>query len=244
MLKRTKISLMLGLMFASAGSLSHAEDSQLNIWQGEGELGFIITDGNTETQSLNTKFSLTKEQEKWRNNFRIEALNTSENDNTSAEKYLASVKTDYKFTSADFVFTALSYEDDRFNASGFDYQIAFALGYGRTIMENDLHSLTAEIGPGYRYSKIKATGLNEKEGIIRSGASYRLNLSETAQFQQDLNIDLGEEEVITKSVTAVKAQVVGELAMKVSLTLRHTDEALPGNESVDRESALTLVYSF
>ena len=126
-----------------------AEDS--TAWKGDTELGFVLTDGNTETRTVNGKLDLTDDGTKWRNNIHVEALNTSEAESTSAEKYLASLKTDYKFSGSDFVFTTTSYEDDRFNASGYDYQVTMAAGYGRTVIKSELHTLDLEVGPGYRY---------------------------------------------------------------------------------------------
>lgn len=213
-------------------------------WKADSELGFVVTDGNTETRTVNGKLDVTNEIPKWRNNLHLEALNTSEAIRTSAEKYLASLQSDYKFSSVDFIFSITTYENDRFNASGYDYQVTTAVGYGRTVFKDSHHSLNLEVGPGYRYSKIKISGENQEEGIIRASGKYRLKMSDTAELQQDLNIDAGEIETISKSVTAVKAQVVGQLAMKVSLTIRHTDTPSVSNESVDRETALTLVYAF
>lgn len=242
-MKKKQLILAMGLATAGMGMSAHlaAEEDAAPTWTGGAELGFVITSGNTETQTVNGKVDVTKDLETWRNNAKLEALNTSENEETSAEKYIAAWKSDYKFDDSNFLFVTGQYEDDRF--SGYDYQATFALGYGRRVIESDTQLLDLEAGPGFRRSKVTATEDNEDEGILKLAGKYRNKFSESAEFLEDLTIDVGEDSTISKSVTAIKAQVAGKLAMKVSFTIKHTSEVPEGTKKTDRETALTLVYS-
>ena len=236
---------ILSALSVTALPMSVAAEEAKSVWTGGAELGFVLTSGNTETQTVNGKVDLTKDLETWRNNAKLEALNTSEDESTSAEKYIAAWKSDYKFDNANFLFISAQYDDDRF--SGFDYQASTAVGYGRRILDNETHLLDLEAGPGFRRSKISevAEGQDdvEDEGILKLAGKYRYNFSKTAEFSEDLTVDIGEESTISKSVTAVKAQIVGKLAMKISYTVKHTSEVPAETKSTDRETALTLVYS-
>jgi len=210
-------------------------------WKGEAELGMVITDGNTETQNISAKMDLNDEQENWRHNIHAEALNASADDIRSAEKYTLSGKTSYKFNEFDSAFLVGTYDDDRF--SGFDYQVSLAAGYGRRLINSDDQTLDVEIGPGYRINELD-NGDSVDEGLVRVGAKYFLALSKTSNFQQSLFSEIGEEITITKSITSVKAQINGSLAMKASLTIKNTSEVPEGTEETDTETAVTLVYAF
>lgn len=223
------------------GAAQAADDEATGSWTGDAELGFVLTEGNTETQNINGKLDFTQDLTKWRNNFKLEGMSTSEDEQTSAEKYLASWKSDYKVSELNFFFVTAQYEDDRF--SGFDYQATVAVGYGRTVIKNDRHNLDLEIGPGFRRNELE-NGDTEDETIVKSAAKYRWKISESAKFSQDVIVDAGDEATISKSITALKSQVNGRLAMKASYTVKHTSEVPEGTKKTDRETALTLVYTF
>lgn len=210
-------------------------------WTGEAELGVVVTSGNTETQTINAKGKVVNESNQWKHTGTLEALNTADDERTTAEKYVLSAKSDYKFSEYKYMFARINYEDDRF--SGYDYQVSEALGYGqRVIHEPDL-SLDLEGGPGARQSKLK-DGDSDNEAILRLAANLVWKLSDSAEFSEDLSTEIGEEATITKSVTALKSQIAGSLAMKVSVTIKNTSDVPPDTEKTDSETALTLVYSF
>ena len=210
-------------------------------WTGEAELGVVVTSGNTETQTINAKGKVVNEREKWKHTGTVEALNTADDERTTAEKYIVSAQSDYKFSEYKYMFARVNYEDDRF--SGYDYQVSETLGYGqRVIHEPDL-TLDLEGGPGARQSKV-TNGDSENEAILRLSGDLVWKISDSAEFSEALSTEIGEDQTITKSVTALKSQIAGSLAMKVSLTVKNTSDVPPGTEKTDTETALTLVYSF
>lgn len=233
------------ILLASA-ILSSSLSAHAVEWKSEAELGLVLTGGNTETQNTNAKVSVVREDDKWRETGSLEALGSSNTDaantkTTTAEKYAAGLKADYKLTEANFLFGNATYNDDRF--SGFDYQATTSVGYGRNIFKNDQQSLSAEVGPGMRFYKVTSAA-SDDEAILHLAANYIYNFSEQASFTQDLVVDAGDDVTISESVSAIKAQVSGKMAMKASIKLRNTSEVPAGAEETDSETALTLVYSF
>jgi putative salt-induced outer membrane protein len=69
------VVLMLGLVY----SLVQAEEGQ---WSGETELGFVVTSGNTETQTLNLKAGLGYQKSKWSHALNFSALSTKDDGGT------------------------------------------------------------------------------------------------------------------------------------------------------------------
>lgn len=210
-------------------------------WKGAGEIGFVATSGNTDTQSLSAKLGIINEREKWRHSLSLEALNNEDDGETIAERYLAAWQTDYKFSEHEYVFGRVSYENDEF--SGYEYRVTETIGYGRRVLNRDNMTLDLEAGPGARQSELES-GESENEFIFRMAARYAWDISDNARFTQDLSSDIGEENAVTKSVSAVKADINGSLAMKVSFTVEHTSDTPPGVDETDTETGVTLVYGF
>ena len=210
-------------------------------WTGSGEAGYVATTGNTDTSNLVAKLGVTNERAKWRHTLNLEALNSEDDGNTTAERYFASWQSDYKLSERDYLFGRLAYEDDKF--SGYDYRTTEAIGYGRRVLDTETMKLDLEAGPGARQSKLEGGG-TEKEMILRLAGRYAWQISEHARFTQDLSSDIGEDATITKSVTALQADVMGNLAMKLSYTVTHTSDVPDDIDKTDTETAVTLVYGF
>lgn len=214
------------------------EDSE---WSGAGEFGYLATSGNTETQSLSAKLGLINDRELWRHTLGLEATSNSDNEVTTAERYAADWQSDYKITKFDYLFGRLSYETDKF--SGYDYRTSEVLGYGRRVLTTDSMKLDMEVGAGARQSKLE-TGAIEHEPILRLAGRYAWQISPTALFTQRLSADIGQDATITKSITALKVDVVGDLAMKVSYTVENTSTVPVGVKETDTETMVSLVYKF
>ncbi len=210
-------------------------------WSGEAELGIVATSGNTETQSISAKAKGQHESGMWLHKLVFEALNTESNEQTTAERYNLSGQSNYKFSDRGYFFGILSYEDDRF--SGYDYRMSEALGYGYRVIEQEGLTLNIEGGPGARQSKLDS-GKSENEAMFRAAGNLAWDISETSHFTQELTSEIGEDITVSRSVTALKTQVSGSLAMKVSFTVKRTSKVPADIEKSDRETAVTLVYGF
>jgi len=63
-------------------------------------------------------------------------------------------------------------------------------------------------------------------------------------LSEHLTTEIGSDTTITRSVTALTAQLAGSLAMKLSFTARHISEVPASVKDMDTETAVTLVYGF
>lgn len=184
---------------------------------------------------------MTNERDHWRHNLALEALNSEEDDDTIAERYLATWQSDYKFSEHEYLFGRVAYEDDKF--SGYEYRVTETVGYGRRVLDRSNMTLDLEAGPGARQSKLE-DGNTENEFVTRLAARYAWQISEHAKFTEDLSSDIGKDAAITKSVTGLQAKINGNLAMKVTFTVENTSDVPDGVDKTDTETAVTLVYGF
>ena len=241
-----KILLILLVIFSLSG-MAIAADKPFG---GEGEIGMMITSGNSDTASANGKIGITYETERLINTLDFQGLYTSEKtegedgvkrDKASAQKHEGAVKAGYKFTENDYAFIRGAYLNDRF--SGYHYQNTVTAGYGRKLIATERVNLSIELGPGYRYEKIR-TGGSEEDAIFRASGLFSLKLTEGTSFEQDLSVETGDDKTITRSVSAIRAQIIGALAMKLSYTIDRQSKVPVGTEKTNTETALALVYGF
>lgn len=223
------------------GNAVAEEEVPKSLWKASAELGFVATSGNTETETLNAKATVTTDRKAWRHKGEITALKSSDDVNTTAQKYTLMGKSDYKLEGKNFLFGVVTYDDDKF--SGYDYRATEAIGYGRRVLEDTDMTLDLEIGPGARQSKLDS-GETDSEGILRAAANFDWTVSKTSKFSEVLTVEAGEDVTVTKSVTSLASQIEGNLSMKVTFTYKNTSEVPVGVEETDTETAITLVYNF
>lgn len=248
---------LLGMALVSACSMQAAAEDEKKSIEAEAELGAIFTSGNTETTSIKGKLDLKQDFKHWRTHYILESFfkkdevevtengTTSEEKQTTAEKYFVSAQGDYKLHNdhaALFIYG--SYSDDRF--SGFDYQATIAVGYSDLLFKTDNSKFTYNVGPGAAFNKTN-DGDDSSTFIIRVAADYVYQISENAKFTQTLTSDIApdtDETTKTKSVTAISANLNSALALKASYTIDYNSQVPEGNEHADTQTALTVVYSF
>jgi putative salt-induced outer membrane protein len=223
---------------------SYAEgkaDINPGAWIGNIELGIVNTSGNTETKSINLKAKAATETENWRHTINYESLKSSDQGVATADRYALNGQSDYKIDKKNFFFVMINYEDDRF--SGYDYRMTEVIGYGRRVLDEPDLTLDLEIGPGARQSKLD-TGETDNENMVRGAGKLKWKISKTSSFTEDLSIDAGEDTTVTKSITALSAQINGSLATRITYTIKNTSEVPVGAKKTDTETAVALIYNF
>ena len=217
------------------------EAGQEDPWSGTVTLGYLATSGNTESSSLNTGFEVGYTTGKWFHRLKGKAVNSTQDEETIAEAFELGWKTEYSFSEFNYAFGRVDWRKDRF--SGYDHQISETVGYGRRIIDSERHTLNAEIGAGARQSETQF-GDSESDIIVRGAADYTWRFSETAEFLQELSLESGETNTYLESVTALKATLIGDLALVASYTIKNNSEVPVGTEKTDTFTALSLEYAF
>lgn len=227
----------------AAPALAHeaAEEGPTGPWAGKVNLGYLATSGNTENSNLNAAFEISYTADVWTHKFDARATNATEDEETSAEGYAAGWKSELELSDASFLFGRLDWRKDRF--SGYDQQFSQTLGYGRKFIDTERHTLNGEAGAGARQSDL-GDGTTESETIVTAGVYYVWNFSETAAFTQDLRAESGADNTYTESKTAISAELLGDLALVASYTVKNNTDVPPGTEKTDTFTAISLEYRF
>jgi putative salt-induced outer membrane protein len=229
-----------------AGELTPAEQEELApkkaAWEGQLGLGYLQTDGNSQSSSTNGKVHAEYKKERWKDTFDASGVNTTGSTGTTAERYLASDKIDYLFYEKNYLFVLGEWEKDLFG--GTRERTSETAGVGRHFLTGPEHLLDAELGAGARQTKENGTGIKHNEAIGRFNARYEWKFTEKNSFSEAVKSEYGADNVFTESVTALKLAVIGNLSSAISYTLRHNSDVPPGREYIDTETAVNLVYDF
>ncbi|MEM6511777.1 MAG: DUF481 domain-containing protein [Pseudomonadota bacterium] len=230
-----RVLLLVGLL------LSAGANAQQDPWSGKATLGFLSTSGNTENSTLNSGFEVGYTTGDWLHELKALAVNASENNDTTAEAYELGWKSEWSIAENQFLFGRLQWRKDRF--SGFDTQFSQSVGYGRRLIDSEIHKLNVEGGAGARQSDL-ADGSTENEFILRLGSDYSWQISETSKFEQSLSAESGSENTYLESVSSVSASLVGNLALVFSYTVKHNTDVPVDRENTDTFTAISLEYQF
>ena len=223
-------------------------------WTGKAELGVILANGNTESKSANTKFDVTREGARWRNNFYAAALYGQNGEFTNAERYELRYQADRKITDRFSWFVGVRGEEDRF--SGFAYQATVSTGATYKFVDSPATKFDGSIGAGYRrlqpqvliksdagevLARIK--GEDESDPVATLGSNFEHSFSESTKITNKFLSELGSENTSVQDDIALQVNMTDVLALAVGIGVRYNSDPPPLAESTDTLFTVNLVYN-
>jgi len=230
------------LLFPLVLNAADEVEPATNAWKGEGELGFTSTSGNSDTENLNARLTVSRESDQWKHIASLDSIKNKSEDETTADSLVLKGRSEYSLGEKSYAFGQLRLEDDEF--SGYEFQRSLTFGAGSRFIENDKQLLDASIGLGYRSLKDRETEDTEEDSIVTAEAKYEYKISETATFNQTILIESGDENRYTESDTSLKTKINGNLAAKISYLVKRNSEVPDGIEKSDKITTISLVYAF
>lgn len=234
--------ILLPVITVFAINLAHADEGKApKGLSGAAELGMVITSGNSDNSTANGKFSIENDVEKWLHTGKFSFVNTESENETTAERYLLNLKSNYKLGKEQFLFAGLTHDVDKF--SGYDYQTSVIFGYGRILHDTEKYKLSVDIGPGYRTSKLE-TGGDESEVILHLGAVSKYTVNEASFIDASLSIDSGSDQTITTLELGYVNTLSDSLALKLGYDIKNSSDVPAGRKKTDTIASVSLIYGF
>ncbi|NRA83051.1 MAG: DUF481 domain-containing protein [Gammaproteobacteria bacterium] len=210
------------------------------------ELGATMTTGNTDTQTYKAKLSGAYFYPVWRMNYFAQLLDKTDNGNKKVNKWKLGAKVNRDFSATNSSFATIEYEEDQF--SQYDALATFSTGYTHRLYNKNNIMWDADVGPGVRWIKSDAhTKEQQVLTVLHLGTNLLLPLSKHAEFGQVIVSDIGlttDSSTVIRSESTLTANVLDNLKMKFSYTMRH--DSMPGmiKENLDTQTSLTLLMTF
>jgi putative salt-induced outer membrane protein len=233
--------LLLAVFNLFSASVYATESPKSGEFNGEGELGYNSTAGNSNSSSLNAKLGLNYVLADWEHSLNVNAVSAQNEGVNTRERYLLDCQESRTFLELYYGFGNLRYDKDTF--SGYDYQTNITGGIGRRFWQPKTEVLNLEVGVGYQVDKLQNQA-ERSNPILRTALKLRYPVNTQVALLQDLLVSAGEQNTHSESVSGVKVKMTESLALKLSYTLKHNSKVLLGRENLDTLTALTLVYGF
>lgn len=209
---------------------------------GNGELGLLVSSGNSETETFNSALNLTWEDGPWLNESTASFVYGRDDGTTNSNRFVAANRTNYSFSERSYFFGALRYDRDRFSA--FSYQGTVALGAGHRLIDNERHRLSVEAGPGFRVAERRDTNETENEAILRGLADYGWTISDNTELTNRLLVEAGSDNTFAENTLGLTVSINDRIALKAGVAVRHNTDVDAGRKKTDTLTTMNLVFNF
>lgn len=238
------VSLLVALLPGLPGSLAAQDADEASVWEREAEFSFVSTSGNTSTRTLGTGLQVGYRPEGWDLSTKASFVRSTAEGETNAEALTALLRAGKVITPRIQGFGEATYLRNRF--AGIRHRISPELGAAFELLENDAHSLRAKAAAGY----VRETRLAQETRSFASGNTgfnYTWALSPTAEFSNEgsftSNLQEGEDWRIANRA-ALRVAVTSIFSVRLSHTLEHLNQPVPGFEETDTRISAALVAAF
>ncbi len=218
------------------------EDSHNGEWSGSGQLGFSMTSGNSDTESLTAGLLLERESEQWVNNLNLDVVRASSDGKDTAERYTLSTRNGYKLDANDYIYNNTRYDKDNF--SGFDYTLTTSFGWGHQFADTEDYKFSTEIGVGYKIEALDADRTENTGAVAVGKLNYMRAITETMKFSEVLLVESGEDNTFVQNDMGFKFKINSQFSVKLAHQYRYNTDVVPGKVSHDSLVSANLVYDF
>lgn len=209
---------------------------------GQVDLNASYTDGNTETSNFGARLNASMKRET--NIHRVEAYaNTGEaNGVRNQENWGASYQMDTLWTDDVFGYVRGSYESDAF--LGFEYRAFAGAGAGYYFIQEDDLSLRGEVGPGYRYSRIKDTGEEEADWVLYGAMDTNWNLNADWRFGHNSKVTLSDPSTSVSSRSQLSTALTEAIRAGMTYEIQYEENPPVDKDNLDTIWKVNLSYGF
>ena len=224
-------------------------------WSGKGEAGYVMSRGNTNTDSANAKLDLADVVGDWKHSIHLEGLYGRSVEITSAERWAALFQSDYQITPRAFGFGALHFLQDEF--SGFQYQASATTGIGYKFLVTAADKLTAQVGIGYRRLRPELLTMDAAGAVIArtpgestgtaigtAGFDFAHIFNASTKITDKLLVESGSGNTSLENDLALVVNMSKKLALSAGFTFQENTEPPGGLKKVNTLTTLNLVYAF
>ncbi|MGH8162658.1 MAG: DUF481 domain-containing protein [Gammaproteobacteria bacterium] len=228
--------------FANEGLITNPGEKPKNLgFGGDFLFGYLATNSETTTSSINGKLKLGYNTPLWQYRLRLAATGASTDDTPTAERYFGAFQSNRLLTKSTYVFGYLGYLHDRFSA--YRYQASEVVGYGVRVVDTTAQTLAFEIGAGYTQAR-QIGGPSDQSPAARASELYDWQFSKNGAISQGLTAEKSSFNLFSQFSTSVKVQLVGNLALALSYAIEHNSTVSDSRPQTTSTTSISVQYSF
>ncbi|MGB5209012.1 MAG: DUF481 domain-containing protein [Gammaproteobacteria bacterium] len=211
-------------------------------WAGNVAFGYSGRSGNSDNTSISGELNWSYQTVgDWLYDGRFFGLGKTEDSTTTDERYDANAAAKWFMSDIDYLVGRVSYRKDNF--AGVRQQYMGTAGYGRVLFNTKRQNLTGEVGLGMRNTEDQ-DGSSDTNPVAVGGLKYGLKISENADFGQLLVVEYGTDNTVFRSLSELRASIIGALAGKASFEIIRNSSVSPDTDKADYYTIVGLEYSF
>jgi len=233
------------------------EQPPAGTWAAQGQLGLIVTSGNTTTKSGNASFNAAHEMGRWTLSGGLAALYASSGDYSTQQDTNVNLQADLALSKRTFWFSTARW--DRNLYSGFAYQESVATGGGYNFIQTPATQLAGELGVGYRIESPETLttgplgnvterellpGNLQRNAVLQAGVNYSHAITRLTKVVNTLLVQYGSSDTTTSDNLSLQVQVDASLSLAVGVQLVNNSSPPPGSaRHTDSVMTVNLVYA-
>jgi putative salt-induced outer membrane protein len=242
--RTTVTALVIPMLFAAVGGVTAQESSGDPTWSGEAEFSFVSTSGNSSTRTLGTAVKLEREARGWAFESGGSFVRSRAEGELNAESVTGLFRAARELTTRFEAYGKFDYLRNRF--AGIDHRISPEAGAALQLLSGQPHSLRATGALGY-VRETRQADETRSFASANTGLRYRWALSPTAELSSEgsytANLqDAGDWRIGNRA--ALRVAVTSIFSIRVSHTLEHLNQPVPGFENTDSRVSVALVAGF
>lgn len=214
------------------------------LWSGKGELSYVATSGNTDTQTLGAGVEVEYRSSPWAIQFKAAFVRSEADEVENARALTASLRGSRTLSPRLEVFARGDYLKNRF--AGIEDRFSGEGGMAYAIFPNPPNKLKVEAGLGYT-RELRTAGEDLAFPTARAGFLYEWQISRTATYSEEFsflaNLEEGSDWRIVNT-GALTAEIVRAIALKLSFAILYANEPVPGFRKRDTLTSAAIVVKF
>lgn len=231
------------LLLASVWSVNaDDEDKKKYKWSGSGQLGFTSTTGNSNADNITAGLAIKAESNKTISEISLSILQASADGIDTADRFIVTSKTGYKYNKKNYFYYGSRYENDNF--TGFDYVMSSGVGWGYKFRDTDKMRFITELGVGY---KIEALDLDRSENAgaaFLGKINYMQQITATTRFENLTTIESTSVNTFIQNDAGFSFKVSDKFKVKLAHQFRHNTDVPANIKNSDSLVSANLVYDF
>jgi len=233
--------LLLSIAAASPAAAQAPAPPPPPLWDAQVGGSFVGTSGNSDTSSVGADFSANHRGSVWQIESGATAVRTSSLDQTTAERYLGSLRGQRKLTPVIGLTSGIKLERDRF--AGLDFRSILDAGLSWALVRRPVWTLDGVTGIGWNHeSRTTSPSIDHPVGLLQLLSRIPFGSAGDTTQRFTFYPDFKETSAYrSEGEITAQAAMSAHLALKLGYLVRFANNPVPGFKKTDNTTTASVV---